>query len=482
MSKTENHTIRNFFFSLVTLAIFGVVIFYSIHYLEAGAFDAASATSTSETALETATTIATTTTASSSIMITTVAVATKTLPYATTTFNNADWLQTWGMTTVTGGILHIDAATTTAGGETLLIGGAAWTNYNFQATVDFASGKSVSLLAREKDPNDFVYCDFGDGNVAILQRTAGQDTVINAGQTSNGGAGAEYHLGIKVYGDKVACTINNISVLTGTADQNIPAAGSVGFISWDTKLGASAVSVRGVQVSPLTSDSIVLAPTLPTPQPPAPAPPTLAVATTAPTPPVAPLTPAPTPTSTPLPYTINSFSPDPNWDLWMGSEAITSNALSIGASSTGNGGGIAFDTGTQNWTNYTFTATLDWASGETFGLIAHYTDPNDYSVCTFTQNPLGFLQIDLEQYVNGGRYILGQGYGPSMYPSTVMASIAVQDNYGTCTISNSIVSSPSSVTGYYLAPPLYGGIGFTTWDDATDNSQIMIQNLSVTPL
>lgn len=163
----------------------------------------------------------------------------------------------------------------------------------------------------------------------------------------------------------------------------------------------------------------------------------------------------------------------------MGVDAITSSSLSIGAASDGNGGGISLnDTGA--WTNYTFNATLDWTAGETFGLVARYIDPNDYSVCTFTQSPLGFVQMDLEQYVAGVRYVLGEGYAPSPNGTTVTASIKVENNYGACSFSSSAISSPSTMTGYYFAPPFYGGIGFTTWDDATDNSQIIVGNITVT--
>jgi len=135
--------------------------------------------------------------------------------------------------------------------------------------------------------------------------------------------------------------------------------------------------------------------------------------------------------------------------------------------------------GTSAWGDYTFQATLDWTKGETFGLIARYQNNKNYAVCEFSEPYLGEVQISLEQYINGNKILLGSGEDTSyneLGGSNINAYIEVQGTNETCSFNNHVVSGLSST----LSPPFSGGIGFITWDQNVNNSQIIVKNINVT--
>jgi cellulose synthase (UDP-forming) len=180
-----------------------------------------------------------------------------------------------------------------------------------------------------------------------------------------------------------------------------------------------------------------------------------------------------------VPYSLETFAKSEGWKDQWGSLLIATDSLAIGANDVGTSGGVLLS-GTNAWTDYTFHTTLEWVKGEEFGLMARYQDPNDYAVCSFDEPSSGKVTITAEQYVNGKKIALASGEDlDTSLPNGVdiNASIEVQGTTEICSFNNHVVSSLES--GYQLNSPFRGGIGFTTWDSAINNSQIVIKSLSV---
>jgi len=263
-----------------------------------------------------------------------------------------------------------------------------------------------------------------------------------------------------------ADAITSPAIATGTA---------VTGTATTTRKGS--VAIKPPAPAPVKKDTNLPAPTpapVPSPAPtptPAPAP----VPAPAPAP-----TPAPVqPTVKTLPYMLTSFSKDQGWETWWGNFQIATDSITFGSNKDNGGGGVLLH-GTNDWTNYTFSATLDWVKGQQFGLLARYTDPDDYVLCNFNEENLGSIHITVEQRLHGGTAILASGdifdYD-QLGGSNVTASIKVQDTYAVCAFNNHTISSFE--TGGTINPPFTGRIGFTAWDPNPDNSLIVVKSIDV---
>ena len=152
----------------------------------------------------------------------------------------------------------------------------------------------------------------------------------------------------------------------------------------------------------------------------------------------------------------------------------------IAAPGSSTGGGALLD-GSGNWSNLTFTATLDWIQGETFGLVARYADDNDYVLCDFDEHAAGDVYISLKQYQAGKETELAQGdvfnYN-QLGGANLTAAIQVNGNQATCSFNNHTVSTALAEDAL-VNPPAQGEIGFTTWNPAEGASEIDIKNVGV---
>lgn len=395
------------------------------------------------------------------------------LPFSAPPFDGAQWIYDWGSTSVINGALQFGAATATGGtaattgGDVFLAGASAWQNYAVAAQVHWYAGESLGIIARLADGKNFVYCDFGDKSAQIVLRTNGTDKVIASAATPNSGAGSIQSFGVNVYGNDVACIVNGAEVL-GAAVSGVPASGAIGLISWDPTPGVSKVAVLGLTVSPLATDSI----TVPFPE---------EVSSTAVT--VVPAAATSTvPAKLEMPYLQTNFTHDPNWQgTWGVTKVDGANSLEIGsATSTSGGSAILFNT--DQWNNYTFTATLDWTKGETFMLMGRYANSENYVACNFIHdpnNPTGVI-ISVEKFMNGNETTLQSGEDNTFLPadnSNIAASLYIQDETVTCSLNNHVISSASAnFSGVPMAP---GSVGFSTWDPNLDNTLIVVKKVSV---
>lgn len=403
------------------------------------------------------------------------------LPYATSVFYAADWVNDWGTVSAADGVLHIGAASGTTGGDTFLVGSEGWKNYSIDVGVNWKAGETFSIVARENDLGNFVYCDFGAGTATIIERAAGGDNVIGSDPSPNGGAGASYDFGMQVYGNDVSCAVNGQEVAAADAGNGVPAAGGIGFISWDPASHTSAADITSVAVRALAANDI----TVPFPAPvsvsaPAQSPPPAAAP--GPTLPASSLQTATT-SMLALPYAESNFVNDSNWEGTWGTLAIASSGymdIQADASTTG---ALALLQNSGDWTDYKFSATFDWMKGETADLIARYTDNNNYVRCEYDSEGAGNLRMSLQQNVNGVDQVLvssGAINSNGIGLQDITASIKVAGGVGTCQFNNFFISDQiSSPVVYPLAPPYAGGIGFTIWDPAMNNSRIVVKSIAV---
>ncbi len=180
-----------------------------------------------------------------------------------------------------------------------------------------------------------------------------------------------------------------------------------------------------------------------------------------------------------LPYNATLFGNGDGWESWWGNFSEASGTLSIGANSSTNGGG-ALLSGSGGWNSYAFQADVDWAQGESFGILSHFTSTADYIACEFNLLPSNDVHMYLDEYSGGVGTTLASADMPNFDPavrSNISASIAIQGSQGTCTfnghsLSNGPQGKPITVSGS-------GGVGFTTWDPNANNSQIIVKDVSV---
>jgi len=184
-----------------------------------------------------------------------------------------------------------------------------------------------------------------------------------------------------------------------------------------------------------------------------------------------------------LPYSIGTFSNNfvngDGWNNWWGNSSQANGVLVVGANASSTGGGVLLQ-GSAGWGDYTFQTTVDWNKGETFGLIARYVDNKNYVVCEFDERFMGDVQMSIQQFVNGKKTDLARGdiknYN-QMGGANVIAGIEVQGDQALCAFRGHTISTLFANTA--LNPVQDGEIGFTTWNPATGNSQLVVHSVGV---
>jgi len=184
-----------------------------------------------------------------------------------------------------------------------------------------------------------------------------------------------------------------------------------------------------------------------------------------------------------LPYSVgtfgNHFAPGDGWVSWWGAPNDSSGTLDLLANATSTGAGALLPA-SRDWLNYTFTANIDWVSGQTFGLVGRYVDSNNYVLCDFSTSPSGVL-MTLRQYVNGTSTDLATGdvynaAGVGEYDRNV--ALQVQDGRGACAFDGHEISSLMAGTSI-AASSTPGGIGFTEWDPTEGASDVVVRTIGV---
>lgn len=170
-----------------------------------------------------------------------------------------------------------------------------------------------------------------------------------------------------------------------------------------------------------------------------------------------------------IPYQDN-FSKDNGWQKGWGDMNLGNNFLKISANAPTTGSEI-FLGGTYLWQDYVFKANVNLTKGQSFSLMARYMDDKNYVACSFSDN-----YIRSEQVQGGKKKILSELKGDFVFiGKNREVGIGIYNNIVNCYLDNKII-----IKGYDLTKEINnGGIGFKTWDSLMDNSELVINNLSV---
>jgi hypothetical protein len=478
----QNHTI--FFTALVMLGVMfmgGISHFKTQERPDGLLADIAATVGQSQNPTGETTPTSTITTPFFSVSSSSVSVSPLALPYSlnASTSNETYWPKAWGNISFANNSLVLAPDPTTHGANSFLNGASSWSNYAVSANVSWLMGGWFDIVVRAtNNTQNFVYCKFGPDGTGIVRRVNRADTQIafTPASTTADVQGVTEKFGMKVYGSDIACTIANQEVVGVRVENGESHAGGIGFVIFGQPQEQKKVEVNNIHVSALSSNTIIA------PFPVAPAtPPAVVPASPAE---AAPSTPAAVPTSVAtttktLPYFADTFGAGDGWGSSWGTFLEATDSLTIGANDSIPSGGTLL-AGTSAWDNYTFQATLDWTKGETFGMFARHTDNQNYVVCEFDERFLGDIQMRIEQFVQGNKYVLAQtdllGYN-QLGGSNITTYIQVQDAIASCSFDHHMISSNG--TGNTINPPYSGSIGFTTWDPNPNNSQIVVKSVSV---
>ena len=390
----------------------------------------------------------------------------KVLPFGDGSFDSNAWLQNWGQSSVSNNSIDLKSASSTTGSLIYLSGSELWSNYNVQATVNWIRGASFEIVARLRNDQNYEQCVFDGDEEQIVEYQDGKEVILQQGVSPNMTTGNTYNLGMRVYGNEVSCTMGNQDIATTLATPAEAARGNIGFATWDATPGNSEVAINNIHVTPVTTDIAML-----------PAP--LVVSSVA-------SSTQPTPTSIvsdlSIPYTQNNFGNNTNWQSTWGTMTVESSTLMGLGANVATTGSSAILANTEDWTDYQFNATFDWTKGQEVGLIGRYVDDNNYLVCAF-ESMVTFgepgVTIDLEQYTNGVQRTLETGAAlgyNGIGDKDISAYIKTRGSYVTCSFNGQTL--PEYDMTIYPAI-LKGGIGFTTWDPALNNSEIVVKNVNV---
>lgn len=163
-----------------------------------------------------------------------------------------------GATSKTSSTLDVRANASGTDGGALLANSDSWTDYTFQAKLDWLKGSTFGLVARHADDGDYVLCTFEEetaGMVHIwLRQYHNYVPVILAGGTIpnyNQLGGADITAAIAVFGNQATCSFNYHSISTLTANSSLqpPLSGGIGFMTSDADVNNSEIIVKTVGVS-----------------------------------------------------------------------------------------------------------------------------------------------------------------------------------------------------------------------------------------
>lgn len=170
----------------------------------------------------------------------------KTLPYHTTFSDVEGWSQQYGDISLDG--IHGMRIAPSKGGTgagVLLDGTRLWNNVNYNVTVNWHAGDTVTLVARYQDTNNYVACVFNPLATYVQQDIKGAKSTIGA--KGKGAAREQTTLQMTVLGDTITCGQNNaeLAKASGVSQQEH---GSIGIQSWDSKPDTSLVYATSASI------------------------------------------------------------------------------------------------------------------------------------------------------------------------------------------------------------------------------------------
>ncbi len=169
-----------------------------------------------------------------------------------------------------------------------------------------------------------------------------------------------------------------------------------------------------------------------------------------------------------LPYKAN-FEENDGWIKKWGEMSIENN-LKISPSLGKTSATVILD-GSYSWQDYIFNSKISLEKGETFTLLGRFKDDRNFAACVYSDK-----SIRVEQTVDGEKKILKEWKDNFNFTGgTHEVGIAFNGNVVDCYLNGRIV-----VRSYNLDETLgYGGIGFKTWDQEVNNSELVIKEIDV---
>ncbi len=166
------------------------------------------------------------------------------------------WQNTYGLSRLDGGVLNLSAGSTTSGASVVLPGGSNWTDYSFNANINWIKATDIELVARYADSKNYVACDFLDQGTHVkiyAHHNGKQDPLDESSNLFSNGFQPIWPyglIGVEVRGNTVSCLRDN-KVVVMTTITNMPPQGSIGFQVYGPMKDAESVNVFSVRVLPI---------------------------------------------------------------------------------------------------------------------------------------------------------------------------------------------------------------------------------------
>lgn len=449
----------------------------------------------------------------------------KTLPYEEKFSGENQWKKNWGRAYFNGSGMELGSKEDTNGSFVFLDGSYPWSDYAFNAAVDWVKGSHVSLVARFKDENNYVSCDFSGDNLRITQKVSGKSENLANKKNIHNFPKNNLRLGMAVTGGKVQCFINGNEVARARDLSPVLASGGIGIKTWDRELNNSFMYLRGMKAaeakndkdvelamapvkdklalkesvlaerkqkerllkekllalaelirgkqaaalkqtehpslssssSSLSSSQSVSSAALAVKNPPAASSSSL---------PAAPIV---------LPYDVDNF-PDANgWMNLSGAVSAKEGRFYIGSTASTTTGFAVLD-GSQHWNDYTVKARIERLGGNSFSVVARYSDTKNYVSCVFINYG---AYVKIYSTVGGKTTTIARtGRLPIPFQEPWVDrnfGARVKDDSIECLIDGKwVVRSPD-----VKDMPEAGAIGFKTWDYVKGNGEAVLKEVSV---
>ena len=189
------------------------------------------------------------------------ATTTKSLPFVATIFSKGQaWQSYWGSFTLATASLTLASKGTGTSGGVLLGGTNGWSDYSFQATVNWTEGQTFGLIARYQNSSNYVVCVFNQEapdylTIELQQLINGKTyTLVSGSVTGYEGIGKDGVVAdINVQNVLGSCSIDGHTVFSSQGNNqntqstiNPPFNGRIGFTAWDPEPANSKIVVTGV--------------------------------------------------------------------------------------------------------------------------------------------------------------------------------------------------------------------------------------------
>lgn len=162
------------------------------------------------------------------------------------------WIEGWGSRQFQDGLMLTGPTNSEDSSLTFLDGTYLWKDYTFKGKVKLVKGKSFAFLARYKDGDDYISCDYGAEEISINIHQNGEETRLTDVPISSQIFTNEIEAGISVKDQNVSCLLNNSPVVSAQLSQNF-SNGGIGLKTWDNELHNSEIIVKDVIVQDIVA-------------------------------------------------------------------------------------------------------------------------------------------------------------------------------------------------------------------------------------